>query len=119
MDHKIPEAFLNPDVWKWIKAYGVNATKNFQEINSTRDGLFAPSCLIHCEFELDKPIIDGINVATALFNWAKQYMPSNELHAMNGSHIHMDTCKSGVYYPPCNPTCPKLSDKFLGAGLGK
>ena len=129
MDHKIPRAFLNPDVWKWIKEYGVNATNNFKEINTKRDGLFAPSCLIHCQFGLDKPIINGINVATAMYNWVIQYMPSKSsgsssitsLSRLNdkdlfvddmkgdtdGDHVYMDKCKSGSYYPPCG-ICPKL-----------
>ena len=103
------KALFNPDVWKWIKEYGVNATENFKQINATRDGLFAPSCLLHTQFYLDKPIIDNTNVATALYGWAEQYMPSSRaVQAKAGKHMYMDVCKSGTYYPPCNKKCPKI-----------
>ena len=47
---------------------------------STRDGLFAASCLLHCGFTLDGPLIRGENAISALFKWAAEYWPRNDAH---------------------------------------
>ena len=108
MDHKLPGALLNPDVWHWINEYGANATENFKQINITRDGLYAPVCLMHTGFLLKKPIINGVGVADALMGWLKQYLPGEARQGVAGAHMYEDHCKNGKYYPPCNPACPPL-----------
>eukprot|EP00462_Mataza_sp_D1_P026941 CAMPEP_0175175768 /NCGR_PEP_ID=MMETSP0087-20121206/33392_1 /TAXON_ID=136419 /ORGANISM="Unknown Unknown, Strain D1" /LENGTH=206 /DNA_ID=CAMNT_0016467427 /DNA_START=236 /DNA_END=853 /DNA_ORIENTATION=+ len=70
-----PKGLISKAVWGYINQYGHNATKNFAQINPKRDGLFAPSCLLHTGFLVDKPLLANMSAGQALFAWAQQYMP--------------------------------------------
>ena len=102
-----------------MSTYGANATKNMAQILANpRDGLFAPSCFLHCGFKLDKPLINGVGVIDALHQWVLTKMPSaNSTGVDVGNHDPATSFKwmdSGCgadgkqFWPPCNPTCPPL-----------
>lgn len=65
-------------------------TKNFKQINQTRDGLSACSCFLHRGLLLDKPLVDGIGVATALYKRLQQYMPGSLSYHDEGMYIYQD-----------------------------
>eukprot|EP00039_Didymoeca_costata_P014968 m.247611 g.247611 ORF g.247611 m.247611 type:complete len:388 (-) comp16128_c0_seq10:43-1206(-) len=95
----------NKQVWNFINDYADNATQNFLQVNATRDGLYAPSCLMHTGFELDKPLINGVGAVDALYKWATPYMHGE---TPTTKSIYVDSCKIGKYFPPCNGHCPPL-----------
>lgn len=68
------------------------------------DGLFMPSCLLHCGFTWKEPIINNLNYIQAFGNW---------LFSRGGPMKSVDSC--GVM---CNPTCvpgPQLeASAFVG-----
>ena len=102
------KALLNPDNWhRWIE-YGQNMTATMADtvMKSERDGLFAPSCLMHTGFTLGGPIIDGMNVVDALYAWM---YPSTDSRNLSNSNKHADVCKDGKYYPPCGEKCPPIT----------
>lgn len=110
----------------FVSDYGKNASENFgQVLNSTRDGMFAASCLLHCNFKLDKPLIDGENAVGGLYKWIKQYMPHSDMNKKRADGEQgtvllphhgnpqaafkwIDRCKNNVYWPPCNSKCPAI-----------
>jgi len=100
---KLPQALERPDVWVYIDEYARNATLALSVVfNNSRNGLFAPSCLIHCGLTLDGPLIDGINGIQAVWQWVQQTNPPP------GTYQHMDACKT--YFPPCGHKCPAPSE---------
>ena len=47
--------FWPESIKTFVSEYGKNASENFgQVLKSTRDGMFAASCLLHCNFKLHK-----------------------------------------------------------------
>jgi beta-glucanase (GH16 family) len=116
----------------WMRQYGVNASRNMGMVrNSTRrDGLFAPSCFMHCHFTLDRPLLGGLNAVDALQRWiiwvnateptitqqkaaaGQRQMDGEAAAAIIDSHKFrwFDTCDgdSDGFWPPCNPSCPYI-----------
>ena len=121
---------------RYMAQYGENATRALaQVLNSSRDGVFAPACFIHCGFKLDKPLIAGVGVIEALHRWVavragqqmgpKRGQESEGLagnQAMIGGRGGGSTRRSNPFHwidscgtssptglwPPCNPTCPLI-----------
>lgn len=122
------KALLNQTITAYFAEYGQNATKNFQQVlRSTRDGLYAPSCLLHCGFQLTKPLIENVGAVQALYEWAMSYFePVMSMGASNTSalaprnatdHKYIDApCTSfshpsqRSFWPPCNKACPLKPD---------
>ena len=107
------KALLNPDNWhRWIQ-YGQNMTATLANtvMKSERDGVFAPSCLMHTGFTLDGPIIDGMNAVEALHAWMypSSTSTSTSNNNNNNNNKHADVCKNGKYYPPCGKKCPPIT----------
>jgi len=101
-------SLLLKEVQNYLKSWGQNETKILHQLNTTRDGIFAPSCFMHCEFSLDQPMIRDVNVITALYLWAQTYMYGvmNAHHHTTEEFVYIDTCSSGSLWPPCNKNCP-------------
>lgn len=101
------KALLNPDVWGEINAYGHNATAMFSEtvLKSTRDGFFAPNCILHTGFLLDGPIIDDKSAVTALWQWLHD--PTNATSRQPSTHKYVDHCLDDKFFPPCGKHCPQ------------
>jgi hypothetical protein len=111
---------LDPLTVYFIEEYARNATANFRQLNSTRDGIFAPSCPMHCGFTLDGPLIGGLNLHRALASWVNAtvqgvaHLPyatksrdsPASLASGDARFTWVDECPLGVYWPWCNPTCP-------------
>jgi len=119
-----PKGLISKAVWGYINQYGHNATKNFAQINPKRDGLFAPSCLLHTGFLVDKPLLANMSAGQALFAWAQQYMPrqagqvepseqdkggTGRVPGLEGPFIFMDSCSTHEFMPPCNHHCPPIT----------
>ena len=103
----------------WMSAFGRNSSRNMQQIlASPRDGLFAASCFLHCGFTLEKPKINNTMVVDALFAWVQTYLPGAGPRSVGASAFKwIDTCGGeggGVYWPPCNPTCPIIPEVTIG-----
>mgnify|MGYP001192617555 CR=1 FL=1 len=115
------KAFLNPDNWHRWSEYGINATTMFSATvgKSQRDGLFAPSCLLHTGFTLDGPLIDGVNGVQATWNWMyPTNSSSSSIHSTEtNNNFHMDVCKSKKYYPPCGKSCPAIKSNTRGTSM--
>ena len=118
----VPVKFFDPKVAAFINEYGHNASHNFLQINTARDGLYAPSCIMHCGFLLDHPLIDGQNAVAAMHSWvmarsgrAATVESGGSSSAADirgdsgaaGQFMWQDSCPDGKYYPPCNRHCPK------------
>ena len=91
------KGLLNPDNWKRWGNYGVNASAMFQSTvgqdKRGKNGLFAPSCLLHTGFTLDGPFINGINGIQATWNWM---YPSSFNDSSKGDQrdFYVDSCKN-------------------------
>ena len=121
----VPQDFIlwPPAVKQFVSGYGKNASANFgQVLNSTRDGVFVASCLLHCNFKLDEPIIEGENAVGGLFKWMQQYINGGKKKVGGGRSVSpqtpspasfkwMDACNDGVYWPPCNSKCPLVPNE--------
>merc|ERR1712023_381141 len=98
----------------FMNTYGINASSNMRQVlNSTRDGLFASSCFLHCHFTLQGPRIRNTNVIDALYSWTKTYMPGETALAKSREddplkYKWIDQCAGDAYWPPCNPSCPLI-----------
>jgi len=112
--NNIAKALLNKNVTSYIAEYAQNASDNFQQVlGSTRDGVYAASCLLHCGFLLDQPLIDGVGAIDALFLWGMSYFePASSLRT-GADHKYIDSpCTSithltkKTFYPPCGKSCP-------------
>ena len=99
----------------WMSQYGQNASANMRQvIENPRDGLFAPSCFLHCHFTLDHPKLNNSNAVDAAHQWLIQYLPQTMLADASGERqksgnqqfTWIDRCPNNQYWPPCNPTCP-------------
>ena len=115
--------FWPESIKTFVSEYGKNASENFgQVLKSTRDGMFAASCLLHCNFKLHKPLINGENAVGGLYKWIKQYMPDHHRTNKDGflallpnlnpqsAFKWIDRCKNEIYWPPCNSKCPLIPD---------
>lgn len=98
---------LNKEVKSFLNGFAQNLTKNLNQLNTTRDGVFAPSCFMHCEFSIEQPTIRDVNVVDSLYMWVKTYMPTEQaFQRIAGEFVYIDTCPSGSFWPPCNKNCP-------------
>ena len=100
----VPDKLLNPAVGRFIEAYGRNATAMFKQVNRTRDALFAPSCLLHTNFEVQRPLIRGVGLPAALMQWTAARREPGATGG--GDFIWQDEC-DGRFWPPCNGHCPQ------------
>ena len=101
----VARALLDHDVCERFAQYGRNASAMLTAsvMRSSRDGLFAPSCLLHTGFTLDGPVIDGMNAVSATWQWMAN---------ATGPRHHIDKCRDnrfGGYYPPCGKKCPPIT----------
>lgn len=112
-------ALLHPSVARYIEDYAHNATALLTTTveKSARDGLFAPSCLMHTGFTLDGPLIGGVHAVEALSKWVHGANASGGVHVRtrgrsstaNDTQYHrIDSCAHGRYFPPCGAHCPPL-----------
>ena len=102
----VEKTLLDPQVWSEVNSYGHNASKMLTAtvMQSQRDGLFAPNCLLHTGFTLDGPLIQGVNAVQAMWNWLSATRSSNPM----ATPIHLiDSCKDNLFFPPCGKQCPK------------
>ena len=118
MHKAVPIKFFNLKVAEFINTYGHNASKNFLQIDTARDGLYAPSCIMHCGFLLDRPLIQGQNAVAAMHSWvmARSGRSTAAVGSSGGEFWWEDSCPDGNYYPPCNRHCPKsvsVSESFM------
>ena len=110
----VVKALLNPDNWNRWAEYGNNCTEMLGHtvLQRARDGVFAPSCLMHTGFTLEGPLIDGLNAVQATWNWL---FPGNATSA-NQTNQYIDSCAHGKLYPPCGKKCPPLTRPMLSLG---
>merc|ERR1712167_473895 len=84
----------------------VSALVSSQLLNSSRDGVFAASCYMHCGFTLTKPTIRGAFAVGALYEWVSSVTGHSHHLEPPDRFKWVDSCSHGRYWPPCNPTCP-------------
>jgi len=118
----VPTKF-EPSVARYIEDYAHNATALLAatvQKKSARDGLFAPSCLMHTGFTLDGPLIGGVHAIAALSQWVHGANANGAARGSarasggasvvtSGQYQRIDSCAHGRYFPPCGAHCPPLT----------
>eukprot|EP01045_Picozoa_sp_COSAG04_P004354 COSAG04_NODE_188_length_20978_cov_7.733225_2_plen_120_part_00 len=98
-----PESLLTRGGADWAAEYGQNSSANMARVRE-RDGLFGASCLLHCGFTLEGPLIRGQNAIVALHEWAEAHFRGD---GERGGHHYKDgPDKKGRYWPPSGELCP-------------
>ena len=76
-------------------------------MESKRDGIFGVSCLLHCGFTLEGPLIDGQDAIRALHDWVRSYIDLNGTMPSAQRHHYVDRPnQKGHYWPPTGAKCP-------------
>lgn len=103
---------LNQRVIAFVNDYGINASRNFEQIRASfgrarGDGLYAPDCLMHCGFLLNRPLISGLSAPVALHRWWLAHTSGN----ITNDFILEDLPRIvDPYFPPHNGHCPPSVD---------
>ena len=96
-----------PEVDEFLTSYAEHSSRLLRSLadasGGPRNGVFAPSCFLHTNFDIDWPVVNGRTALDALYFWV------NERAAGGGSGVHayIDSCGGAPLWPPCNPTCPR------------
>ena len=91
--------------WPWGALTSINNRKLVLE--STRDGIFGASCLLHCGFTLKGPLIDGQDAIRALHSWVQSHISHNGSQTVALRHHYVDKPNhKGKYWPPSGVKCP-------------
>jgi hypothetical protein len=100
-----PQSLTTPGGAWYAAQYAANVTRNMRAVVANkRDGIFAASCLIHCEFSLVGPLIGGQSAFGALFSWAQSHFAGE---GGTGAHSFVDDSDAhGWYWPPTGLKCP-------------